>query len=200
MKLETYFEDAINNADWEKVCKVYTKITGKEIQPPILRIPLAELDMDDDGEMIGSHDEMEMDDDEDDHQPPPPEQPPPPHSDYMASSKSAMQTKYGRRESIGKPKNTWEDDRSLASKDLPTKNKELAKLYSKSNSKKEPTDKRRTINTANRVTIECCECKRQFEVSSVEAAHKKGDDGKNVYKCNGCCVAEAKGNRRTHAK
>lgn len=45
MKLGDFFEVAINQGDWVKVCQVYTQITGKPIQPPPQPKAIADIEM-----------------------------------------------------------------------------------------------------------------------------------------------------------
>lgn len=59
MKLGEYFRDAIESADWKKVCKVFTQITGEDIEPPRAPI-LADLDMPEDDTAPLSPADMDM--------------------------------------------------------------------------------------------------------------------------------------------
>jgi len=57
MKLGTYFRQAIEGADWQKVCKVFTQITGEHIDPP--EVAFADMEMPDD-EQPSSPADIEM--------------------------------------------------------------------------------------------------------------------------------------------
>jgi hypothetical protein len=176
MKLPVLLKEAIIEGNWEKVCFIYTAITGEEISPPKPTIIekekteeeiLKDLDLEPDikikreekANFIATTKKEESSNDDD-----------------YDGKKIARKTPFIKHKI--RPQ-LFTDDRTEAVDDLTENNQTLAKMYVS------PRERNRSNNL---VKVECSICGKTLEVSSVLATTYDPDPSENSFKCDNCIV------------
>lgn len=211
MKLSTYFRQAIQSGDWEQVCKVFTKITGEHVDPPVITPAFADMDMEEDEPTSPADLEMEDDEegDEEDEEAPvekvEAQTPPLPQSTRRATvedfkverTDAATENDGGKRLARKMPmnrkgkKNRFIDNQKVAMKDSVLANPLLGVQNPVPRGQRDLIEG--ASDTSIKVDVICSLCGKQESVSQALAVgwvkEKAGtpiEDSNNTYKCNHC--------------
>lgn len=213
MKLPEVLKQAIKDADWKKVCAVYTAITGEKIEPPKPKLVLpdfANMDIDinfgDDGpETVEQAGENALEEEE--------EQEVEPVSlpsneevsvdeaaDFIEAAskkKSEPAPKVGvvsgsqsKTEPIqvAKRKNRFKDDLSVAAMHTKQRNPKLNLLYGDGSTRSTRDLIEGAVDTGATTDVQCSLCDKHEKVSLMLARGYSTDPNENTYRCNVCCT------------
>lgn len=203
MKLGEYFEQAIKEADWQRVCNVYRQITGKYIEPPKPKqLVLADIDMSlfeqtdtlppsppplppAEQEMVDETNETWVEEESkgDEAQP-----------EFIAPARQSeaspedREKRMARREPIKIPKhrvNEWADDLTIAANELVTEHPELGVANPRPRGQAEH-------QTGNKILVVCSLCGKKEKVAPSLAVGWDAKPDLNTYKCNKCSTPKGR--------
>jgi hypothetical protein len=192
MKLDKYFEKAINEGSWKKVCNVYKAITGKDIEPPTtFDIKSINIEDDDDSNNEYNTSDIEMEDDEEEY-------------DEDEDDDGIITSTRKKSDRQRKVSNSLTDgDGKCAKKRQMKLNhqntfKDDLRLFPKENVKKYKTDENgiplgtkprpRNKKRSTLVDVKCSMCGTNEQVSPKLARGYSEIADENVYRCNDCCT------------
>lgn len=177
MKLPEVLKEAILTEDWEKVCLVYTKITGEEISPPKKLVLPTEED-------IIAQLDMDIDDKKEENVVPP--QNP---TNFITTTKANNSSKLSEGKTVSKKipfkrdpyqPQLFVDDGTQAANDSIRHNPKLAKMYV-------PPRPRERKNGL--IHAKCSVCGRELDVSPILATGYDSNPSENTFKCNDCIIS-----------
>jgi len=192
MKLGEYLEQAVLTQNWQMVCDVHYKITGKKISPPKPKLKLADLDMD----SVNENDEQEVepepemandepsansDDDEEEMSPPKPhtiEEFKIQHGGYKTINENGeVRAKKSPLIIPDKRINQFVDDMTIKPDESVKERPELGVKAPR------PRERKRV----DKVEVVCAVCHRREKVVPALAIGYSANADENTYKCNDCC-------------
>lgn len=166
-KLPAVLKQAILEGDWQKVCVVYTTITGEPIEPSKPKTETEELANMDIPIIIPSSPAISV------------FNPPEDDSDEPISILPQGRVRVGGKNR----KNKFVDDFTLETKDLKSRNPELAKMYTTT-----PTERRPPTEL---ISINCTQCGKEVKVSPLLVIGRSVDpisqkDERPLFRCDSC--------------
>lgn len=178
------FRDAIKQGSWPDVCKVYTKITGEEAPPfPANNDVLDEVMVEAEVEPAPQRNILD--------EPMAEDHPVPSKAgelDFSMPQKPRNrvqgQQQQCRREPLGAPQNTWEDDGTEHANESVKVRPELG--VQNARPRTDHRDPQLGIDTGGKVAVVCALCGKTESVAPRLAVGHDPNPDKNTYRCNDC--------------